>query len=54
MSIKIQNKNIDLKKQNNVVLFINSNLDLKILDFGPIKKYHNLIRENLNLNKKKY
>jgi leucyl aminopeptidase len=52
MSIKIQNKNIDLKKQNNVVLFINSNLDLKILDLGPIKKYHNLIRENLNLNKK--
>src|SRR6056300_908094 len=52
MSIKIQNKKIDLKKQNNVALFVNSNLDLKILDFGPIKKYQNLIKENVDLNKK--
>src|SRR6056300_131715 len=52
MSIKIQNKKIDLKKQNNVALFVNSNLDLKILDFGPIKKYQTLIKENLDLHKK--
>ena len=52
MSIKIQNKKIDLKKQNNVALFVNSNLDLKILDFGPIKKYQKLIKENLDLHKK--
>ena len=52
MSIKIQKKKIDLKKQNNVALFVNSNLDLKILDFGPIKKYQNLIKENVDLNKK--
>jgi leucyl aminopeptidase len=50
--IKIQNRKIDLKKQNNVVLFVNSDLDLKILDFGPINKYQNLIKENLDLNKK--
>src|SRR6056300_1283499 len=52
MSIKIQNKKIDLKKQNNIALFVNSNLDLKILDFGPIKKYQKLIKENLDLHKK--
>jgi len=53
MLIKVQNKKIDLKKQNNVVLFINPNLDLKIKDLGLIKKYQNLIKENLDLNKKK-
>jgi leucyl aminopeptidase len=53
MLIKIQNKKIDLKKQNNVVLFVNPNFDLKIEDFGPIKKYQNLIKQNVDLNKKK-
>ena len=52
MSIKIQIQKIDLKKQNNVVLFANSKLDLRIIDFGPIKKYQNLIKENVDLNKK--
>ena len=52
MSIKIQNKKFNLKKQNNVVLFVNSNLDLRTLDFGPIEKYQNLIKENVDLNKK--
>jgi len=51
MLIKLHNKKINLKKQNNVVLFANSNLDINKLDLGPIKKYQNLIIENVKLNK---
>ena len=53
MSIKIQNKSLNLKKQNNIVLFINSNHELKELNNSPISRYAVSIKEMLNLNKKK-
>ena len=53
MSIKIQNKSLNLKKQNNIVLFVNSNYELKELNNSPISRYTVSIKEMLNLNKKK-
>ena len=53
MSIKIQNKSLNLKKQNNIVLFVNSNHELKELNNSPISRYAVSIKEMLNLNKKK-
>ena len=53
MSIKIQNKSLNLKKQNNIVLFVNSNYELKELNNSPISRYAVSIKEMLNLNKKK-
>ena len=53
MPIKIQNKSLNLKKQNNIVLFVNSNHELKELNNSPISRYAVSIKEMLNLNKKK-
>src|SRR6056300_483604 len=51
MTVKIHNKKLDLKKQNTIVLFVNSNLDLKELDNNYLKKFSSLIKKSIKLNK---
>ena len=53
MKIKIQNKRFINKKQNNIVLFANSNLDVKGLEASPISKSISLIKKLISLNKNK-
>jgi leucyl aminopeptidase len=53
MKIKIQNKRFTNKKQNNIVLFANSNLDVKGLEASPISKSISQIKKLISLNKNK-
>ena len=51
MMIKIQNKRLNLNKHNNIVLFTNSNLDMKGLSNSPIKQFVGSIKKSIHLNK---
>jgi leucyl aminopeptidase len=51
MTVKIHNKKLNLNKQNTIVLFVNSNLDLKELDNNFLKKFSSLIKKSIKLNK---
>jgi len=51
MRILIKNKSLNLNKQNTIVLFVNSNFDLKGLDNKPIYRYIDVIKKSIYLNK---
>ena len=51
MMIKIQNKKLNPNKHNNIVLFTNSNSDVKGLNNSPIKQIVRSIKKSINLNK---
>ena len=53
MTIKIQNKKLNLNKPQNIVLFSNSDLDVKGLNKSPIKQFVISIKKSINLNHKK-
>jgi leucyl aminopeptidase len=54
MKIKIQNKSLSLNKQNTIVLFVNSNLDLKGLNHILIDRHYDEIKKKINLNRNKF
>ena len=51
MRILIKNKSLNLNKQNTLVLFVNSNFDLKGLNNKPIYQYIDVIKKSIYLNK---
>ena len=51
MRILIKNKSLNLNKQNTIVLFVNSNFDLKGLENKPIYRYIDVIKKSIYLNK---
>jgi len=53
MTIKIQNKKLNLDKSINVVLFVGSDLDIKGLSKNPIHQFVNSIKKSIHLNKDK-
>jgi leucyl aminopeptidase len=53
MKIKIRNKKLNLNKQNSIVLFVNSNLDLKGLNNSPLNRFSDIVKKTINQNKKK-
>ena len=53
MTIKIQNKKLNPNKPQNVVLFTNSDLDVKGLSESPIKQFAISIKKSINLNHNK-
>jgi len=53
MTIKIQNKKLNLDKSINVVLFVGSDLDIKGLSKNPIHQFVNSIKKSIKLNKNK-
>jgi len=53
MTIKIHNKKLNLDKHNSIVLFVNSNLDLKELNNSFLENFSSLIKRSIKLNKNK-
>jgi len=51
MTIKILNKKLNLNGYNNVILFSDSNLNIKGLNTGPFKKFKAIIEKSTSLNK---
>jgi len=51
MTIKILNKKLNLNGYNNVILFSDSNLNIKGLNTGPFKKFKAIIEKSKSLNK---
>jgi leucyl aminopeptidase len=51
MTIKILNKKLNLNGYNNVILFSDSNLNIKGLKTGPFKKFKTIIEKSTSLNK---
>jgi len=51
MTIKILNKKLNLNGYNNVILFSDSNLNIKGLNTDPIKKFRAIIEKSISLNK---
>ena len=51
MTIKILNKKLNLNGYNNVILFSDSNLNIKGLNSGPFKKFKAIIEKSTSLNK---
>jgi leucyl aminopeptidase len=51
MTIKILNKKLNLNGYNNVILFSDSNLNIKGLNTGPFKKFKKIIEKSTSLNK---
>ena len=51
MTIKILNKKLNLDGYNNVILFSDSNLNIKGLNTGPFKKFKAIIEKSTSLNK---
>ena len=51
MTIKILNKKLNLSGYNNVILFSDSNLNIKGLNTGPFKKFKAIIEKSTSLNK---
>jgi len=51
MTIKILNKKLNLDGYNNVILFSDSNLNIKGLNIGPFKKFKAIIEKSISLNK---
>jgi leucyl aminopeptidase len=49
--IKIQNKKLNPNKHNNIVLFTNSNSDVRGLNNSPIKQFVGSIKKSIHLNK---
>ena len=53
MTIKIQNKKLNLSKLTNIVIFASSNLDIRGLNKSPLHQFVNSIKKSINLNKHK-
>ena len=53
MTIKIKNIILNLSRQSNIAIFVNSSLDLKGLNNSPIYRYKSSIEKSINLNKSK-
>ena len=51
MTIKILNKKLNLNGYNNVILFLDSNLNIKGLNSGQFKKFKAIIEKSITLNK---
>jgi len=51
MTIKILNKKLNLSGYNNVILFSDSNINIKGLNTDPFKKFKAIIEKSTSLNK---
>jgi len=53
VSFKIQKQSLNLKKHNNLILFVDSNFEVKGLEDSLLSKNLSLINKMIGLNKKK-